>query len=231
MNKFQCSTALGTHADRRHGDNPWASARQRPARPAGACAEWCRWSVGGDRGGGPWRQVGPRLGSWLRYDGAQQPGPDHRRPKEGMDHRRLPPVEQTELPGCLPGALPPPDCEVLSSARCRWSTPTTLRQCHCTENIGRKVQSYKYVDAAKGLGNNLRMKDVAALKEKQSNRCAACNIELLWCYEPKDTRQFSVDRIDNAKGHTRDNVRLACLECNQKRGAAGLTHHRPACSK
>ena len=119
----------------RHGDNPWASARQRPAWLAGACAEWCRWSVGGDRGGGPWRQVGPRLGSQLRYDGAQQPGPDHRRPKEGMEHRRLPPVEQPELPGCLPGALPPPNCEVLSSARCKWSPPppTTLRRCHSTE--------------------------------------------------------------------------------------------------
>ena len=86
-----------------------------------------------DGGGGPWRQVGPRLGSWLRYDGAQQPGPDHQQPTEGIDHRRLPPVEQPELPGCLPGGLPPPDCEVLSSARCRWSTPTTLRRCHSKE--------------------------------------------------------------------------------------------------
>ncbi|KAK3718252.1 hypothetical protein RRG08_023023 [Elysia crispata] len=94
------------------------------------------------------------------------------------------------------------------------------------KNIGRKLQAYKRVDAAKGLKCNLRLriKDVEALKEKQSNRCASCNIDLLWCYEPKDTRQFSVDRIDNAKGHTRDNVRLACLECNRKRGAAALTH-------
>ena len=30
-------------------------------------------------------------------------------------------------------------------------------------------------------------------------------------------------RVD-AKGHTCDNVRLACLECNRKRGAAALTH-------
>ncbi|KAK3768668.1 hypothetical protein RRG08_065962 [Elysia crispata] len=95
------------------------------------------------------------------------------------------------------------------------------------KNIGRKIQSYKRVDAAEGHKCNLRLKDVEALKEKQSNRCASCNIDLLWCYEPKDTRQFSVDRIDNAKGHTCDNVRLACLECNRKQGAAALTLQPP----
>ena len=110
---------------------------------------------------------------------------------------------------------PPPDADGPS--------PQPYNDATARKNIGRKLQSYKYVDAAKGLGNNLCMKDVGALKEKQSNRCAACNIELLCCYEPKDTRQFSVDRIDNAKGHTRDNMLLACLECNRNRGAAGLT--------
>ena len=89
-------------------------------------------------------------------------------------------------------------------------------------NIGRKLQSYKRVDAAKGLTSNLRMKDVEALKVQQGNRCAACNISLLWCYTPKDTRQFSIDRIDNSQGHTRDNVRLTCLECNRKRGMSSL---------
>ena len=90
------------------------------------------------------------------------------------------------------------------------------------KNIGYKLQSYKRTDAGKGFKTNLRMKDVLARKETQGNHCAACNIELLWCYTPKDTRQFSVDRLDNAKGHTRDNVRLTCLECNRRRGAAAL---------
>ena len=91
------------------------------------------------------------------------------------------------------------------------------------KNIGRKLQAYKRCDAAKGQKCNLRLKDVEALKEQQGNRCAACNIELIWCYSAKDSRQFSVDRLDNSQGHTRDNVRLTCLECNRKRGAA-VTH-------
>ena len=91
------------------------------------------------------------------------------------------------------------------------------------ENVGRKLMAYKRQDQAKGCsGNHLRMKDVETLKEAQGNLCAVCNIELLWCYAPKDTRQVSVDRLDNRCGHTRDNVRLTCLECNRKRGAASV---------
>ena len=94
------------------------------------------------------------------------------------------------------------------------------------KNIARKLQAYKRVDEAKGHKCNLRlrMKDVEALKKKQRNRCDSCNIELLWCYEPKDTRQFSIVRIDNAQGHARGNVRLLCLECSRKRTAATFTH-------
>ena len=94
------------------------------------------------------------------------------------------------------------------------------------KNIARKLQAYKRADAAKDLKCNLRlrMKDIEALKKKQRNRCDSCNIELLWCYEAKDTRQFSIVRIDNAQGHARGNVRLLCLECSRKRVAAAFTH-------
>ena len=56
-----------------------------------------------------------------------------------------------------------------------------------------------------------------------ANRFAACNIELLWAYQPKDTQQFSIDRLDNTMGHIRDNIWLTCLECNRKRGYAVLS--------
>ena len=127
-------------------------------------------------------------------------------------------VSRVQYLNQLARCCPPPDAD--------GRPPPVYDEAVARKNIGRKLQAYKRVDAAKGLKCNLRLriKDVEALKEKQSNRCASCNIDLLWCYEPKDTRQFSVDRIDNAKGHTRDNVRLACLECNRKRGAAALTH-------
>ena len=77
-------------------------------------------------------------------------------------------------------------------------------------------------DQAKGLRFNLQVKHIQQTKKAQNNRCAACNIELLWSYQPKDLQQFSVDRKDNTKGHTGDNIRLTCLECNRKRGAADI---------
>ena len=115
----------------------------------------------------------------------------------------------------LARCCPPPDAD--------GPPPLAFDEAVARKNIGRKLAAYKRQDQAKGCsGNHLRMKDVEALKEAQDNHCAACNIELLWCYAPKDTRQFSVDRLDNRCGHTRDNVRLTCLECNRKRGASVL---------
>jgi len=92
--------------------------------------------------------------------------------------------------------------------------------------IAKKLVAYKSQDRAKGssfaVGFNLKVNHILQLKEAQDNHCAACNIEFLWAYQPKDTQQFSIDQLDNAQGHTRDNVKLTCLKCNQKRGAAVL---------
>ena len=88
--------------------------------------------------------------------------------------------------------------------------------------IQRKLVAYKREDAAKGLRFNLKVDHILGLKEAQSTRCAACSTELLWAYQPKDTQQFSVDRLENTMGHIRDNIRLTCLECNRKRGYAVL---------
>ena len=86
-----------------------------------------------------------------------------------------------------------------------------------------KLVTYKRLNQAKGFtGFNLTVENILKLKNSQQNRCAACNISMLWAYQPKDTQQFSVDRLDNSKGHCRGNVRLTCLECNRKRGGAEL---------
>ncbi|MEW8687539.1 MAG: hypothetical protein AB2556_17125 [Candidatus Thiodiazotropha sp.] len=89
--------------------------------------------------------------------------------------------------------------------------------------IAKKLVAHKRQDQAKGLMFNLKVGQILELKEAQNNHCAACNIELLWAYQPKDTQQFSVDRLDNSVCHVRDNIRLTCLECNRKRGAAALS--------
>ncbi|MEW8688833.1 MAG: hypothetical protein AB2556_23695 [Candidatus Thiodiazotropha sp.] len=89
--------------------------------------------------------------------------------------------------------------------------------------ITKKLVAHKRQDQAKGLRFNLKVEQILELKEAQNNHCAACNIELLWAYQPKDTQQFSVDLLDNSVGYVRDNIRLTCLECNRKRGAAALS--------
>ena len=70
--------------------------------------------------------------------------------------------------------------------------PSTLTEQQLRKVIQRKLVAYKRQDAAKGLRFNLKVDHILELKEAQSNRCAACNIELLWVYQPKDTQQFSV---------------------------------------
>ena len=86
--------------------------------------------------------------------------------------------------------------------------PPTKQQIRTT--IAKKLVAYKKHDEKKGRSFNLKVDHVLKLYVAQSNRCAACNIELLWSYAPKDRQQFSVDRLDNTKGHTDDNVRLTC---------------------
>ena len=98
----------------------------------------------------------------------------------------------------------------------------TLTEQKLRKVIRRKLVAYMRQDAAKGLRSNLKVDHILELKEAQSNHFAACNIKLLWVYQPKDTQEFSVDRLDNTMGHTRDNTRLTCLECNRKRGYAVL---------
>ena len=99
----------------------------------------------------------------------------------------------------------------------------TLTEQQLRKVIQRKLVAYKQQDQAKGLRFSLKVDHILALKEAQNNCCAACNMELLWAYQPKDTQQFSVDRLNNSVGHIHDKVRLACLKCNRKRGAAVLS--------
>ena len=76
------------------------------------------------------------------------------------------------------------------------------------KTIIKKLVGYKRQDQAKGLRFSLKVDHILALREAQGNCCAACNIELLWVWELKDTQQFSVDRLDNTVGHICDSVRL-----------------------
>ena len=49
-------------------------------------------------------------------------------------------------------------------------------------------------------------------------KCHYCSCETYLLYElVREMKQWSLDRIDNNVGHNRDNLVIACLECNLKR--------------
>ena len=151
----------------------------------------------------------------------------HRRPPKSLDPRWLSSVVKSCLPGLIKsgvsqparaGSMPPEE-----------GSGQALRLTLCGTGqlrkvIQRKLVAHKRQDQAKGLKFNLKFDHILELKEAQNNHCAAFNIELLWAYQPKDTQQFSADRLDNSVGHIRDNI---SLECNRERGAAALSAWEP----
>lgn len=68
---------------------------------------------------------------------------------------------------------------------------------------------------------NLTIEYVEGMLSSCNNKCALCNntVKLSW-ETPLDKLQFSIDRINNALGHTVNNVRITCLECNNRNDPA-----------
>lgn len=49
-------------------------------------------------------------------------------------------------------------------------------------------------------------------------KCYYCKTDCLLTYENvREKTQWTLDRLDNSKGHTKDNVVICCLGCNLKR--------------
>ena len=89
---------------------------------------------------------------------------------------------------------PPPPPEEGSEA----GTLTDPDEPSLRKTIIKKLVGYKRQDQAKGLRLSLKVDHFLALREAQGNHCAACGIELLWVYQPKDTQQFIDDLLDNS---------------------------------
>lgn len=73
------------------------------------------------------------------------------------------------------------------------------------KSIVRRVQAYRLRDKQKGLKNDLELNWV---REFVKQPCIYCG----------DTEDIGLDRIDNTKGHTKDNVVPCCYACNTTRG-------------
>jgi hypothetical protein len=90
-----------------------------------------------------------------------------------------------------------------------------------TQQINQKIAGYKNQDLAKKMfdvHNFIIFTDIITRMNKCELTCYYCKQEMVVLYDiSREMKQWTVDRIDNNKGHDKDNFHLACLECNLKR--------------
>jgi hypothetical protein len=89
------------------------------------------------------------------------------------------------------------------------------------QEINKKIGGYKQQDKLKKLYDENKFLTYETVIQKLLEcqlKCYYCKAELKVLYDiSRQMTQWSVDRIDNDKGHNNDNFHIACLECNLKR--------------
>jgi hypothetical protein len=78
------------------------------------------------------------------------------------------------------------------------------------ETIKKRLYGYKKYDDKKGYKTDLDLNYVYNKLDEQNAMCVFCGLSL-------DNNNFSLDRIDNSKGHTIENVNCCCHTCNVSR--------------
>ena len=88
-------------------------------------------------------------------------------------------------------------------------------------HVKTKIQSYKQQDTIKKIYNEdefINLEQVINLLQETKLKCHYCSCETFLLYEiVREMKQWSLDRINNDIGHNKNNLVIACLECNLKR--------------
>ena len=89
------------------------------------------------------------------------------------------------------------------------------------KHIEAKINSYKQQDKLKEILDNINVIKINTIIKHilQCNmKCFYCHHDVMILYkQTRDLKQWTIDRIDNDLGHTKDNFVVACLDCNLKR--------------
>jgi hypothetical protein len=89
------------------------------------------------------------------------------------------------------------------------------------QQINKKINGYKQQDVIKKHLNTEEFLTFESVINKMIEcelKCRYCKKEMNVLYDiSREMTQWSVDRIDNDKGHNINNFHLACLDCNLKR--------------
>jgi len=90
----------------------------------------------------------------------------------------------------------------------------------CSE-IKRKISGYKNQDQKKNKYSEPDFIDLDFIKEtlvEKELKCYYCLQSVYVLYKSvREPKQWSVERMDNNHGHNKNNITIACLECNLKR--------------
>lgn len=93
------------------------------------------------------------------------------------------------------------------------------------QQIHKKLLGYKQQDVLKKRyveSEFVTFHDVVGRLIESELKCYYCKGEMCVLYDVmRETLQWSVDRIDNDKGHVSDNYHLSCLDCNLKKRRKG----------
>jgi hypothetical protein len=89
------------------------------------------------------------------------------------------------------------------------------------QEINRKIYGYKQQDIIKKRYDETKFLTFESTIHKMIEcelKCRYCKNGMNVLYDiSRETRQWSIDRIDNDLGHNIENFHLACLDCNLKR--------------
>jgi len=89
------------------------------------------------------------------------------------------------------------------------------------KQINKKISGYKQQDVTKKVYNEEKFISYEHIVNKLIEcdlKCRYCNSEMLLLYDiMRESKQWTVDRVDNNLGHNNDNYFLSCLDCNLKK--------------
>jgi hypothetical protein len=93
------------------------------------------------------------------------------------------------------------------------------------QQLNQKIYGYKNQDIEKSLFMPTEFIDINFIIYKliEYPICYYCKEPVQLIYEfVREPKQWTLDRIDNSRGHNRDNVEISCLRCNLRRR---IMHH------
>ena len=91
---------------------------------------------------------------------------------------------------------------------------TTKKELH------KKINSYKQQDIKKdkNLDGLISYEELLEKLVLSKLKCYYCRKDVLLLYENnREQKQWTLDRLDNSLGHTKENVVVCCLKCNLER--------------